>query len=102
MATLRMPDRLVREVVSYYIASASPTRRSDDLLRMLISALGDLPVESAHIALDRKGRHADVVVDVERRSEFMTLFPGAVLLGEGARGTFLFRLSGADASGLRH
>ncbi len=97
MATLRMPDRLARELVAYCISSTPPSSRSDDLLRILISALGDLPVESAHIATDDDGgrRHADVVVDAEHAGAFVALFPRAACLRRTRLGTCVFRLPGS-------
>jgi hypothetical protein len=87
----------VREVVAYCISTAAPSSRSDDLLRMLISALGDLPVESAHIAPDDDGeqRHADVVVDAEHAGAFAVLFPRAAHVRRTRRGTSVFRLPGS-------
>jgi hypothetical protein len=96
MATLRMPDRLARELVAYCITETAPTSRSDDLLRMLISALGDIRVESAHIATDAKScrRHANVEVDPEDARAFQALFPGAARLRGSPRGASVFRLDG--------
>jgi len=98
MATLGMPDGLVREVVTYCISTAAATGRSDDLLLMLISALGDLPIESAHIAPDDDGeqRHADVVVDAEHAGAFAVLFPHAACMRRPPRGTAVFRLPGSS------
>src|SRR5262245_23110678 len=96
MATLRMPDHLARELVAYCITTAAPTSRSDELLRILISALGELRVESAHIATDGKGRrrHADVVVDPGDARAFEALFPGAARLHMSMCGAPVFRLTG--------
>jgi hypothetical protein len=101
MATLRMPDRLARELVTYCISAAAPTSRSDDLLRMVISALGELPVESAHISteVDADSRHADVVVAMEYAPQLAALFPGAARLGEQPGGTSAFRLEGSPQTG---
>jgi len=96
MATLRMPDPLAREVVAYCISAATPTYRSDEVLRMLISALSELPVESAHIVPVDEGRrrYADVVLEAEYADAFTALFPRARRLGRGPRGSFVFRLAG--------
>src|SRR6266508_92587 len=98
MATLRMLDRLARELVAYCIRSSAPSSRSHDLLLMLISTLGDLPVESAHIATDDDGgwRHADVVVDAEHAGAFVALFPRAARLHRPRLGTCVFRLPGSS------
>jgi hypothetical protein len=96
MATLRMPDRLARELVAYCIAETAPTGRGDDLLRILISALGEVRVESARITTDEHGsrRHADVVVAAEDAGAFEALFPGAARLGASRGGAPVFRLRG--------
>ena len=62
------------------------------LLRTLISALGGLPVESAHIAThdDGEERHADVAVHAEYAGVFAALFPRAAHLGRTRRGTSVF------------
>src|SRR6266545_8361411 len=93
-----MPDTRVGEPVAYCISSTPPSSRSHDLLRMLISALGDLPVESAHIATDDDGgwRHADVVVDAEHAGAFVALFPRAACLHRTRLGTCVFRLPGSS------
>jgi hypothetical protein len=97
MATLRMPDRLAREAVAHLIGVAPLTMRADDLLRMLISALGELPVESAHIATDDEGnRQADVVVEADDAPAFATLFPRAACVRSTSRGTSVFRLCAAQ------
>jgi len=94
MATLRMPDRLARELITYCISAAAPTRQSDALLRMLISAFGELPVQSAHIVADADGsrRHAHVVVDAEAAAALKALLPRALPLRRSPRGTSAFRV----------
>lgn len=100
MATLRMPDSLARELITYCIGAAAPTRRSDELLRMLISAFGDVPVRSAHIvADDASRRHARVVVDAEHAPALASLLPRAMRLGRSAPGTSAFRVSGSTDAG---
>jgi hypothetical protein len=98
VATLRMPDRLARELVAYCIDSAAPAR-GDDLLRMLISALGDLPIESAHIVTEDDGchRYADVVVHAAHAEAFRALFPGAARLRASRGATSVFRLAGSSS-----
>jgi hypothetical protein len=94
MATLRMPDSLARELISHCIGTLAPTRVSDELLRLMISAFGELAVRSAHIvaADDASRRHAEVIVDVEDAAALRTLFPGAPAVQTSPSGRFLFRL----------
>jgi hypothetical protein len=94
MATLRMPDRLAREIIAYCITATPQTSRSDELLRMLIAGLGDLSVESARIETNYEGRHAYVVVDAAHARDFTRLFPAATRLREHSHGKIGFRLNG--------
>jgi hypothetical protein len=96
MATLRLPDRLARELVAHCIDTTPPTGRGDDLLRMVISSISDLPVESAHLATGDEGLHADVVVHADDAREFAALFPGASRMANSPTGACVFRLAGYE------
>jgi hypothetical protein len=96
MATLRLPDRLARELVAHCIDTTPPTSRGDDLLRMVISSISDLPVESAHLARDDDGLHAEVAVPAEDAREFAALFPGASRVADSSTGAVVFRVAGYE------
>jgi hypothetical protein len=95
-----MPESVAPELITYCIDSTALTGRSDELLRMLISVLGELPVQMAHIVAAEGGplRHGVVVVDAEDAEALTALFPDAVPLPRSPTGTSAFRISGSRVS----
>jgi hypothetical protein len=93
MATLRLPDRLARELVARCIETTPPSTRGDKLLRMVISSISELAVESAHLRSGDEGLHAEVAVHADDAREFAALFPGASRDADSPTGAVVFRLA---------
>jgi hypothetical protein len=94
---LRIPDRLARELVVYYIGEGALADDSDDVLRTIIDSVALVPIESAHIYEERgrdARRYATILLDAEHGARFMAVFPEADRLRNPAPGKAAFRVAG--------
>jgi hypothetical protein len=89
-----MPERLVRELVLYYVGESAHTHNDDHLLAAIVSAVCDVPVTAATIfeTTHTHARCARIVLPTQHSERFARIFPSTQRLHDPAPGLAGFRL----------